>query len=91
MIVGKEPGQNGDIWIRAQRCPQPFNIVLLPTPLRDVVVKSHEKEGVETHGSMQSGVSCCVPKCINLPANSGYKAQLLMQECVPASMVRVKA
>ncbi len=48
--------------------------MLLPTPLRDVVVESHEKESVESHGSVDSGVSCCVPKRVNLPANSGHKA-----------------
>ena len=65
--------------------------MLLPPPLRDVVVKSHEKESVEAHGGMQSGVGCRVAKRVNLPANRRHEAQLLVQECVSASRVRVEA
>ena len=45
--------------------------MLLPPPLRNGVVESHEEEGVEAHGGVESGVGCRVAERVDLPSNRG--------------------
>ena len=73
-----------------KRRPQPLNVVLLPPPLRNVVVEPHEEEGIEAHCSVQRGVGGRVAERVDLPADGGHEAQLLVQEGVPGPKVRAR-